>query len=145
MATYRVRSGGKEYTVTVVDAPAGGATVTVDGQSFEVELASRPHAASPAPSTTGGRRPAPVAVAAPQPRPAAGDAGPGSILAPIPGKIVVVCVAVGDSVSVNQVVLKIEAMKMENEIMTPVAGTVQEIKVREGAEANEGQLLMVIG
>ena len=71
--------------------------------------------------------------------------GPGAIVAPIPGKVVAINVSVGDIVTANQVVLKLEAMKMENDIATPSGGTVKEIAVSEGAEATAGQLLMVIG
>ena len=50
---------------------------------------------------------------------------------------------VGDPVSVNQVLLTLEAMKMENDIASPISGTVQEIAASEGSEAESGQLLMV--
>ena len=66
-------------------------------------------------------------------------------MAPIPGKVVSIHVKVGDSVSANQVVIKLEAMKMENDIASPVSGTVTEIAVSEGTEAAGGQLLMLIG
>jgi biotin carboxyl carrier protein len=59
--------------------------------------------------------------------------------------VIAINVSVGDTVTANQVVLKLEAMKMENDIATPSAGTVKEIAVSEGAEAAAGQLLMVIG
>jgi biotin carboxyl carrier protein len=52
---------------------------------------------------------------------------------------------VGDSVSAKQVVLKLEAMKMENDIASPVSGIVKEIAVSEGSETSAGQLLMTIG
>jgi glutaconyl-CoA decarboxylase len=65
--------------------------------------------------------------------------------APIPGIITTVCVKVGDTVTVGDVILKLEAMKMENDISTPVAGTVKEIAVSEGAEVKDGQLLAVVG
>jgi biotin carboxyl carrier protein len=52
---------------------------------------------------------------------------------------------VGDRVLTDQVVLKLEAMKMENEIASLVSGTVKEIAVSEGSDASYGQLLMTIG
>jgi biotin carboxyl carrier protein len=69
----------------------------------------------------------------------------GSIVAPIPGTIISILVKVGDRVLTDQVVLKLEAMKMENEIASLVSGTVKEITVSEGSDASYGQLLMTIG
>jgi biotin carboxyl carrier protein len=141
MATYKVRSGDREHTVTVVDHPGGGATVTVEGQSFEVEPVSNP--VSPSPS-----RPTPVPAASPpaarpQPKRAAPAAG-GSIVAPISGKILAVKVKVGDEVAAGQVVLILEAMKMENNVHAPTDGVVKEIAVSEGSEVGDGDLLLVI-
>ncbi len=143
MATYKVKSQGVEHTVTVVDKATGGGTVTIDDQQFDVEFIGGDIAPAAALSVV-----APVPVAAPVSAPvsaAPAAAGEGSIVAPIPGKVVAINVSVGDTVTVNQVVLKLEAMKMENDIVTPTAGTVKEIAVSEGAEASAGQLLMVIG
>ena len=143
MATYRIKIGDTEYTATVVDRPGGGATVTIEDQSFEVETLGAPALASPAAAPT----PTPaVAVAAPPvaaaPTPA--PAGSGVIAAPIPGKVLSLKVKVGDSVSANQGVLILEAMKMENNVHSPAAGTVKEISVGEGSEVSTGQGLMVI-
>ena len=66
------------------------------------------------------------------------------VAAPIPGVVTQILVAVGDRVAAGQVVLKLEAMKMENEISTAVAGTVRQVEVAEGAEVSDGQLLMVV-
>jgi len=64
----------------------------------------------------------------------AGGAGPasGSIKAPMPGSVVKVLVAEGDSVEVNQSLVIVEAMKMENEVRSPVAGTVRTVSVAAG-------------
>ena len=145
MATYRVKSNGREFSATVVDKPGGGATVTIEGQSFEVEsvgsgpavVASNP---GPVPVSRAASRPASVA---PQPA-ASGSAVNGAIVAPIPGKIIAVKVAVGDAVTVDQVVAILEAMKMENNVPSPISGTVKEIAVSEGSEVSTGQTLMVI-
>ena len=69
----------------------------------------------------------------------------GRIVAPISGKIISIHVAIGDLVAADQLVLKLEAMKMENEIAAPIAGIVKEIAVSEGSDTTTGQLLMTIG
>ena len=63
----------------------------------------------------------------------------------MPGTIVDVKVNVGDSVERAQVVIIMEAMKMENEIVAPVAGTVQAIRVKKGDSVNVGDVMAVIG
>jgi biotin carboxyl carrier protein len=68
----------------------------------------------------------------------------GAITAPMTGKIVKVKVKKGDRIEANQVLCIIEAMKMENEITTSKAGTVQEVNVGEGSPVNEGDTLFVV-
>ncbi|MDD1772764.1 MAG: hypothetical protein LUQ09_07570 [Methanomassiliicoccales archaeon] len=72
------------------------------------------------------------------------DGPSGSVLAPMPGKIMSVKVKVGDTVNANQVVVVLEAMKMENEVQTEVAGKVKEVKVRPGETVEGGQSLLVV-
>ena len=67
-----------------------------------------------------------------------------SVLAPMPGKIMSLKVKVGDAVQVNQVMLVLEAMKMENEVLTEVAGKVKEVKVRAGETVEGGQILLIV-
>jgi len=69
----------------------------------------------------------------------------GSVTAPMTGKIVSVRVGKGDLVKSNQVLCTIEAMKMENEIYAPRAGTVQEVLVTQGSSVSEGDALFIIG
>jgi acetyl-CoA/propionyl-CoA carboxylase biotin carboxyl carrier protein len=61
------------------------------------------------------------------------------------GKIVLVKVKKGDQVRANQVLCVIEAMKMENEICAPKAGSIQQVNVTEGSSVSEGDTLLVIG
>jgi glutaconyl-CoA decarboxylase len=60
------------------------------------------------------------------------------------GKILSVKVKKGDQVKAGQVVCVIEAMKMENEIAAPKAGTVREVHVSAGSSVNEGEALVVV-
>lgn len=69
----------------------------------------------------------------------------GAVTAPMPGKVVLLSVKVGDSVRVGDPLCVLEAMKMENEITAPRTGTVKEILVSEGANVNNGDALIVIG
>lgn len=66
------------------------------------------------------------------------------IEAPIPGKILVVNVTVGNTIEEGRVVCTIEAMKMENPIMSPVKGSVKEVLVSPGAIVKAGAKLAVI-
>jgi len=143
MATYKVRSNETEHTVHIIDNPGGGATVTVDEEhEFQVEFtgggAEVPAAMATLPEVHAAHTPvAPRASAAP-------TAGPGGVAAPIPGKIISIGVAVGDRVEVNDIVMTLEAMKMENNIVAPISGSVSQIAIGEGSEVAAGDLLMVI-
>ncbi len=68
----------------------------------------------------------------------------GNIVVPIPGLIAKIFVAVGEKVAINQKLFILEAMKMENEFDSPVAGTIQSIHVSEGDTVNKGTLIMEI-
>jgi glutaconyl-CoA decarboxylase len=63
----------------------------------------------------------------------------------MPGKVLKVAVSVGAQVSEGDLLLVLEAMKMENEIQAPSAGTVKEIKVKDGDPVNTGDVLVVLG
>jgi biotin carboxyl carrier protein len=115
---YKVKVNGKEYEVEVEQI--GGEPVAAAAQK------TAPKAAAPAQK------------AAPK---AQGTEGSVKINAPMPGTILGVKVAVGDSVEKGQTILILEAMKMENEIAAPEAGTVSSINVETGASVESGQLL----
>ncbi|MEM2102199.1 MAG: biotin/lipoyl-containing protein [Candidatus Bathyarchaeia archaeon] len=66
----------------------------------------------------------------------------GAIIASMPGRVVAVKVKKGDRVKAGDVVCILEAMKMENEVLAPKAGTVQEVNVAEGASVERGQVLL---
>jgi biotin carboxyl carrier protein len=68
----------------------------------------------------------------------------GGVAAQIAGRVVAVKVSVGDSVAQGDVLLLLEAMKMENEIKAPSAGTVKEIRVAEGQRVSEGEVMVVV-
>ena len=70
--------------------------------------------------------------------------GPVSIVAPMPGRVVKVLVAPGDAVLAHQGLVVVEAMKMENELRAPRAGTVADVRVREGTPVDANAVLVVI-
>jgi biotin carboxyl carrier protein len=70
--------------------------------------------------------------------------GPVRIASPMPGRVVKVLVAPGDAVAARQGVAIVEAMKMENELRAPRAGTVREVTAREGSSVDAGTVLVVI-
>jgi 3-methylcrotonyl-CoA carboxylase alpha subunit len=72
---------------------------------------------------------------------AAGGAGDGAILAPMPGRVIAVAVAAGDTVVRGQKLLTLEAMKMEHGLTAPFDGTVAELSATPGAQVTEGTLM----
>lgn len=74
----------------------------------------------------------------------AGADGPKTITAPMPGRVVRIAAKAGDAVEAHQAVLVIEAMKMQNELKSPKAGKVIEIRVAEGATVAAGEVLAVV-
>ena len=114
--------------------------VNVNGTTYEVELEDISGGASSAPAAPAQpAAPAPVAAPAPQ----AAGAGE-SINAPMPGNILKVNVKAGDAVKSGDVLMILEAMKMENEIMCPKDGTVTAVTVNPGATVESGQVLCTI-
>jgi propionyl-CoA carboxylase alpha chain len=73
-----------------------------------------------------------------------GEAVAGGLVAPMPGTVLVVHAAAGDAVAAGQLLMIVEAMKMEHRITAPRAGTVTEIRARPGDQVSAGDLLAVI-
>ena len=113
--------------------------VTVNGTVYEVELeeltGSAPVSAPAAPPA--GPPPAPPAASA---APVAGE----QICAPMPGNILAVNVTAGQTVKKGDVLMVLEAMKMENEIMCPRDGVVASVNTSRGASVESGTLLCVL-
>lgn len=110
--------------------------VTVNGTAYEIELEELTGAAPAAPAP---------AAAAPAPAPAAAaPAGGEQVTSPMPGTILDVKVSQGVSVKKGDVLMILEAMKMENEIMCPCDGKVASIHASKGTAVESGTLLCVI-
>jgi len=151
---YRITVDGTAYSVEVEELGAGApAPVAAPAPAPAAAPAPAPVAApapapapvaAPAPAPVAAPAPAPVAAPAPAPAPAAGGAGT-PVTAPMPGKVLRVSVSVGTPVKNGDLVLILEAMKMENEIFSPADGVVKEIRARDGETVNTGDVMMVIG
>ena len=110
--------------------------VEVEGEVFKVRVTGAGMAVTPA--ATAGAAPAP------QPKPAP-RTGEGTVIAPMQGLIVKIPIKAGDDVKLGDVVAVLEAMKMQNDIVTTVAGRVQNIYVKEGEVVGPNQPLLAIG
>lgn len=136
---YQVKVDGKVFEVEVEKIGGGYASLTPGSLTAApaapvAPVAPAPQAAAPAP--------APAAPAAPAPAPAAAPAasGAGDVVAPMPGTVLKVNVNNGDTVASGDVILILEAMKMENEIVAPCAGTVT-LNVKAGETVDTDAVL----
>ncbi len=123
--------------------------ITVNGVAYAVSVeetaagVSAPVAPVAAPVVAAVPVAAPATAAAPAA--AAVSADGEKVTAPMPGTILDVKVSQGASVKKGDVVVVLEAMKMENEIVAPCDGTVKQVVVAKGASVNSGDALVVIG
>ena len=127
MKNYRITVNGSVYDVAVEEIGGGAA----------------PAAAAPAPVAAPAAPAAAPAAAAPAPA-ASGSQGSVVVSAPMPGKILGVKTEVGKSVKKGDVLLVLEAMKMENEIVAPEDGTVASVNVTVGASVESGDTLVTL-
>lgn len=116
--------------------------VNVNGTSYEIAIEEI--SADEAKKAASAPAPAPAPAAAPAAA-ASVPANATTISAPMPGNILAVNVSVGSDVKRGDILMILEAMKMENEIMAPKDGKVTAVNVQKGATVNTGDLLCVIG
>ena len=126
MKYYNITVNGVAYSVSVEETAAGAAPVAP--------------AAAPAPKAA----PAPAAAAAPAAPAAPAAAGAVEVKAPMPGNILSVNVSQGQAVKSGDILVILEAMKMENEILAPRDGTVAQVVTSKGAVVETGAPLVVL-
>ena len=120
--------------------------VTLNGKNYEVDVTETEAV------VTGVKEVSTAPVAAPVSAPAAAPAAPAAaaptdgtpVKAPMPGTILSIKAPVGTAVKAGDVVLVLEAMKMENDIVAPCDGTVKQVLVAKGASVNTDDVLAVI-
>lgn len=126
--------------------------VTLNGRTYEVEVEAgkamlvdeyEAYAPAPAASAPASAPAAAAAPAAPAAAPAVQAAGE-TITAPMPGNILRIEVTNGAAVKAGQILVVLEAMKMENEILAPRDGTVAQIIVQKGSTVETGSPLIVL-
>ena len=131
---YKVTLNGRTYEVEV---EAGKAMLLDEYEAIApAPVAAAPVAAAPAAAPAAAAPAAPAAAA-----PVAGEA----VTAPMPGNILKVNVTAGQAVKEGDLLIVLEAMKMENEIFAPKAGTVAQVLVSKGSTVDTGAPLVVIG
>lgn len=142
MKEYKYKINGNTYKVAVGDIDDNIAQVEVNGVPYKVELEKAPAAKvaavrpSAAPRTATGDK-----VIA---KPAAAATGGAPVKAPLPGTVLAVNVKVGDTVKASDVVVLLEAMKMENAIHAGRDGRVASVNVAQGDSVLEGAALITL-
>ena len=115
------------------------ARVIVGERSFDVE-----HIKERGPSSRAGASTRPAGASPAPTRPRLKLEGGQPVTAPMPGTVVSIIAQEGQAVEAGQVLVVLEAMKMENEIKAPGAGTVRQIAVKAGDSVNGGDVLVVL-
>jgi biotin carboxyl carrier protein len=152
MNKYQYKVQGVDYEVEIEEVEGNIAKVNVNGIPFEVEMqrpinaAKHPTIVKPKVEAPKPAAAAPVQTAAKPAQPAQQGAVSGNLVkAPLPGTITSINVKVGDTVNVGDVVVVLEAMKMQNNIEAEYAGTITAINVTPGDSVMEGSVLLTIG
>jgi biotin carboxyl carrier protein len=122
---YVITIGARIYRCTIDRLSTGGTEIIVNGRRIPVEIIDPKRARSRANSV-------------------GGASGRAVLTAPMAGKVVRLICAVDDEVVAEAGVLVVEAMKMQNEVQSPKAGRVVEIRVAEGQTVNAGEVLAII-
>lgn len=113
--------------------------IVVNGKAYEVEVEELDSSSSAA-----AQKPAAPSAEAVKPASPVPSSEGEVITAPLPGTVWKLKTSAGARVSAGDVIVILEAMKMENEILAPIDGTVTEVRVAEGVSVDTGQVLMII-
>jgi len=148
---YNIAVKDKKFKIEVKEVADGMAAVIIDGEPCQVRIENYAEVmptAAVSRRTAVAPKPAAASAAPVPPKPVAPEVNSGGdtvITAPIPGLIMDIKVKVGDTVLAGETLAIMEAMKMENNIVSNVAGTVKEVPIQKGAEVKTGDVIMIIG
>lgn len=139
---------GRQYDLTVHEKAGGEFLIVSDGHVFDCRVARRPESGIAIDVALGTANYS-VILTDPKRLRGASDAGAhgdeaARIIAPMPGKIVRVLVSAGEQVEAGAGIVVVEAMKMQNEMKSPKAGTVSSLNVQVGETVNAGEVLAVV-
>ena len=145
MKEYKYKVQGVDYEVNIQEIEGNMAKVTVNGKEFEVEMnhplkprhKSTPKVTAPAPAEL-------TQTAIPTATPTASKGVEAKVKSPLPGVITSINVTVGQKVKKGDVVVVLEAMKMQNNIETESSGVVTSILVNKGDSVKESTILLTI-
>ena len=143
MKEYKFKINGNAYDVAINSIEGNIADVTVNGAAYKVEMENAPAAAAAAPVQAAAPA-APAQAAAPAAAPKAAAGAGTDINSPLPGVIISVDVKEGQAVKRGQKLAVLEAMKMENEILSEFEGTVSAIHVNKGDSVLEGANIVTV-
>jgi biotin carboxyl carrier protein len=141
MSRYTIEIDGIEYSVEILEDAGSEARVVVGDRELRVRVTAEdgpPDARSASPL------PSPPLQPWTPPAPVAPGGAPGEVRAPMPARVTRVLAKAGDRVKTGQLLLKIEAMKMENHVLSPCSGTVAKVCVSDGQEVAGGDLLVKV-
>lgn len=145
MNTYKFKVNGKDYEAKILNDEGSTLEVELNGKTYNVEMdesekaipvAIRPAVSSPRPAASSS------STSSSAPAPAGNKAK--AIKSPLPGVVLNVKVNPGDQVKKGQIVMVLEAMKMENEIEATADGTVSQINKQKGDSVMEGDTLITL-
>lgn len=143
MKEYKYKINGNTFNVVINEIDESLAKVEVNGTSYNVELARKKKTVFSRPAIAKAKN-APAKATPSVTKPATATVGHG-VKSPLPGVIIAIKCAVGDSVKKGDVIVVLEAMKMENNINADSDGVVSAIPVKQGDSVLEGADLVVLG
>ncbi|MFV0521387.1 MAG: acetyl-CoA carboxylase biotin carboxyl carrier protein [Mangrovibacterium sp.] len=136
---FQFKINGNNYNTEIINVEDNIAEIEVNGTKYQVELTDR---IKPTPKTPKLVRSQPIQTIAPQ-KPASSE-GAKSVNSPLPGIVLEINKRVGDTVKAGDVIMLLEAMKMENNIEADRDGVIASIEKDKGATVMEGDVLFTI-
>ena len=142
MKVFKYKINGSPYKVVVQNSDSESVELEVNGTPYRVELEQKDK--KPLSQIQRVTRPASESTSAPKPTVKPKASTGSSVNSPLPGVVLEIKVSVGDTVKTGDVIMVLEAMKMENNIQADADGTVAKISVEKGASILEGAELIII-